>query len=190
MKGTENIKTRDDAKRKGRMIAIAIHIGLIGLLAFPFLKITSPNSNRNVQIVLDFSSGSSNSGVQANLVKKAVELPKPKPKPVVTQSSSEIIEAETDPVPEIAPIPEPIEEVPNPTNEIPKADASGHGAKGAGDAEKGDSANGNGRGFIEGTGALQRAIIDRGNQRKFARENGTVVLKICINRRGNVIHAE
>ena len=47
-----------------------------------------------------------------------------------------------------------------------------------------------GSGFIEGDGALNRPIIFRNDPKSLAKKSGTIVVKVCINRKGMVSYAE
>jgi len=189
-------------KKKGRKISAIIHLVFLGLLAFPFLQMSSPELKSETVLVMDFSSGSSMAGAKAiskpAMTPKTVEEPKPlKSKPVITTQEPEPIKA--DKVPETV-----TEEVAKPTEreEVNKEEnaeeasentsAKGNGAadEGAGDAKEGSAANGNGRGFIEGNGVLTRPVVKYGNTKELAHVNGKLVLKICINKRGVVTFAE
>ncbi|MBT8220976.1 MAG: hypothetical protein KJP00_14195 [Bacteroidia bacterium] len=67
---------------------------------------------------------------------------------------------------------------------------SGSGDKGDGDSDSGNRANGAGEGFIEGMGRLSRDIMSKPSISSLIKKEGTIVVKVCINRRGSVIYAE
>ncbi|MBT8220977.1 MAG: hypothetical protein KJP00_14200 [Bacteroidia bacterium] len=193
------------AKKQGRITSVVVHALLLTLGVLPFLQMTPVDLEREIQIVMDFSSGSRQEGKKAtpkpSTVKKAIPKPEiKKPKAVQTSTVEETI-----PVEKQKPV-EKSEEVVKETNkdekpkdvEKPPAIAEeeiavagkGAGKEGDGDAVDGSAANGNGRGFIEGTGVLTRAVIARGDTKSLAKVNGTLILKICINKRGLVTYAE
>jgi len=200
MKNT-NIDHEITAKKKGRKVSALIHIVFLGLLAFPFLQMATPEITEDVQIVMDFSSGSRAEGAKASKKRtttaKSIEKPRPvETKPVIQTKVPEKVVVKEAPKADSnkTATPEP-EVVDNSNKDIPDSQDSdesgiGGGETGKGDAEEGSATSGNGRGFIEGTGALTRAVIDRGNTKALAQQNGTLMLKICINRRGVVTFAE
>jgi len=189
-------------RNRGRKVSAIIHLLFLGLLAFPFLQMSVPEKNSEVVLVMDFSSGSSMVGAKAvtksTMTPKSVDRPKPvKSRPVITTKEREPIEVEEVPeaVAEEVSQPAEIEEnaenkAANETTEDTTTATSGSGESGAGDAKEGSSANGNGKGFIEGDGVLSRAVVKYGNTKELAQVNGKLVLKICINRRGIVTFAE
>lgn len=179
-------------KKKGRVIAAVIHVVFLGLLAFPFLQMSSPEAGNDIIMVMDFSSGSSMAGATAAAKPTVTPKPVEKPKPVMTSTIPEPVEVkETPPIKEEVVEPVESETEDNAAEELPdNTTAKGTGAEGAGDAKEGSAANGNGRGFIEGDGVLSRAVVKYGKTKELAHVNGKLVLKICINRRGIVNHAE
>ena len=202
MKKTTNLNHESKSEAKGRKVSAAIHLVFLGLLAFPFLQMVAPEATEDVQIVMDFSSGSSAEGAKAakkNATSpKSVEVPKPeKAKPVLTAPKPEkVVLKEDEETPstqsettESKPAEDSLDKSPEMTDAA-EARGMGAGDKGKGDAAEGSANSGNGRGYIEGSGALTRAVIDRGNTKQLAQQNGTLILKICINRRGIVTHAE
>lgn len=202
MKKTTIIDREATAEAKGRKVSAIIHIVFLGLLAFPFMQMVAPETPQDVEIVMDFSRGSSAEGAKA--VKKSattaksidVPIPQKAKRVLIAQKEEKAVikeDAET-PAPEIKETKTvPAENSPEEHTDANNPDAEngmGAGDKGKGDATEGSAKSGNGRGFIEGSGALTRAVIDRGNTKKLAQQNGTLILKICINRRGVVTHAE
>jgi len=201
MKKTTLVDQEAAAKAKGRKVSAIIHVFFLGLLIFPFLQAVSPDTSEDIEIVMDFSSGRSAEGTKASkhiaMTPKSTETSQPqKVKSLVTAADEAIVAIEE----EIETSTPTVEEVPIWEEEAPVAtpeDAEtsiekgkGAGDKGSGDTVNGRASSGNGRGFIEGTGALTRAVIDRGDTKKLAQQNGTLILKICINRRGIVTFAE
>lgn len=202
MKDTIRTNEESAAQKKGRKVAAIIHIVFLGLLAFPFLQISSMDEKEETYLVMDFSSGSSQAGVRAPskaaTSPKTIETPKiHQTKPVETTTQKEEVEVKaservTEEVKEPATATaEEIETVSTDEVESPVAENGGGAAdEGEGDADEGSAANGNGKGFIEGDGVLTRAVVKYGNTKELAKVNGTMVLKICINRRGVVTFAE
>ncbi len=56
-----------------------------------------------------------------------------------------------------------------------------------GDGEFGDAGDGDG---FEGTGMLTRSIRTRGNVKSLIKENGKIVMNVCVDRDGNIVYAK
>lgn len=84
------------------------------------------------------------------------------------------------------------------TNDGPLGEGSDGGDGDEGTADSGDGtgdgdgefgSGGDGDGF-EGEGMLTRAVVKRGNAKSVIRQNGKVVMNVCVDREGNVIYAK
>lgn len=142
-------------------------------------------------------------------------LPKPEAKPIlVTPEPQEIEIPEIEEIPEeVVETPEPVEEVvPDPVviEEAPAEEAAeeapvkteevGDGDKnvkitdkgnGAGDSDE-DVVDGKGQEVLQfpGDGIFNRKVIFRADVKKMTKENGKIVVNVCINKNGRVVHAE
>ena len=199
--GITKIDHERSAKIKGRRTSAIIHMVFLGLLAFPFLTTTIEETrDQQTLIVMDFTTGSSAEGANStnqpsSNTPKSIEPKQPNRelmettetevlhKPTETEEA-EAVEAESPTTQEVS------EDDPIELEEPAEDEGNGKGAASNGANDSGNSANGNGKGFIEGSGVLTRAVIDRGNTKDLAQVDGTLVLKICINRRGLVTFAE
>ena len=109
MKKTTIIDREATAEAKGRKVSVIIHIVFLGLLAFPFMQMVAPETPQDVEIVMDFSRGSSAEGAKA--VKKSattaksidVPIPQKAKRVLIAQKEEKVVikeDAET-PAPEI-----------------------------------------------------------------------------------------
>ena len=249
---TQEIAREKDTKKKSRKFAIFFHTVIFGLLAFPFLKNSLPETPEyETAVVIDFtefdkqaskkSSQKARGKIKTQKKKPApVRASEPKPvpekkpqteaapkrKPVITAPTPapkiETSKVETKveapkpvPVPAPAPVPTPVE-VPEetiedltpaePTTETsanedagsPDATAAtgngdgvGNDADGSADEANNGTANEGNNGMdFSGDGLLTRPIVHRADVKKITKENGKIVINVCVARSGRVVFAQ
>lgn len=138
--------------------------------------------------------------------------PTPAPKPVLTtpdkkaptppKSREKIIPQKEKPTPKLTPAPpakEPVkvDSAPKkkPTTSTGKATTTetkpaGSGGANVGKSDKGKSDTGMDAGIFEGDGLLSRRVVHRADVKSLTREEGKIVINICVNREGRVTYAQ
>lgn len=195
-------------KRKGLLISLFLHGGLIALGLFPFLHYSLPADSpaKETLLMVDFtdfkSSAASQSAPPANPKPevKPEEPPEAKPKPVETAPDEEpVLPLPEEPSPKLEPTPEPTPTPPQP--EAPTApepsvgnpsDDPTENGQGEGDAREDKAPIGDGVAFDDnaGDGIFDRRVIQRGRLHDIMVKKGTLVVNLCINPVGRVTYVE
>ncbi|MEM8909010.1 MAG: hypothetical protein AAGD05_14280 [Bacteroidota bacterium] len=237
-------------QRKGKVITILVHLGLLLLVLFPFLNYETPDPEPAQFVVIDFKDefksaaeksstkkAAPTKGVEKKVAKKptpqkkVAKKPKPKPvakkKPVLTtnkkekpirtkptKAKKEVEVPQKDPTPHV---PEPTvkEEVEEEATDAPTentakeqpTDKTDGGAKdigqseGNGEGQSGSSTTGNSKNDgvanqgnngmdFSGDGIFNRKVIYRADVKKITKEEGKIVVNLCINQDGRVVYAK
>ena len=197
-------------RRRGLVAALALHAAVVAVFAYPFLlgAAEEPVAYETV-IELDFRDAATAAAAQPRsrtptrrpVTEKAAapkaEAPPAPPRqpapPVLTapEPAPPAPEAPETPVTEPAPAPAP----PPASSPVDGtlADGADDESTGAPDVGDGDTVADAGAGdnsigsALEGDGTLARAVVFRPRLDEVVRQNGSVVLNICINPRGRVI---
>ena len=203
-------------KRKSLLIALLMLSGIVALSLFPMVtRAIQEIEEEPFTMIVDYRdfTPASKEGAKPKTTKKAAEAkqktkkvtpkptPRPAPKPVLTTPDPEPqIPTQPDPVPE----PEPVKvEIPVDAPEAPAPEAeeastettektASETASGSGKGSKnnGDSHIGTTPGDRPGDGIFDRRVIFRPEIQKITKEEGKIVVNICINQDGRVVYVK
>ena len=189
-------------RRRGLLLALALHALVVGAFVFPFFAASSTDIPAYEHLVaVEFTSASAAANSPKRL-RNPAPLPRPSAAPAPASAATVPTPAPAEPTtssptPEPLVLPEsPTRESTNPAPAAPEetgrtagSDAeTGSPTPGAdadvADAGKGRSTMGS---ALDGDGVLARAVVYRPSLDEVVVENGTVAVKLCINRDGRVI---
>lgn len=123
--------------------------------------------------------------------RRVEEIPDPVPSDVPSQTKKQPKME----VPDVH-VPAPVESTEGSTDgeadgELEDAAESGDGNGDTGDGEFDEGESGNeGTGYIEGNGTLTRKVIKRADVNAMVKKEGTILMKLCVTRSGNVDYVE
>ena len=203
---TPRASYHSDNKRKGLLLALLLHGGIVAMFVYPFFLAERADHTTCATVVeLDFhqNTPSAAEGDVARVARGKVAASQARRTPASEQpqpaSAQALAVRAPIPLSQTALLPEATggeaqirpetSEPPNQHNSAQSSNATlsspspGHGSPAA-DAGRGNRNAGQG---LEGNGILRRAVVYRPEMHSLVRQNGTIAMNVCVNQSGTVV---